>query len=61
MVGASGARPTRGVRPGAPTIETIVPETPYEIINFESGLKISMVKKRASDKNLLTKKLFFLY
>jgi hypothetical protein len=61
IAGASGARPIRGVRPDVPTIETIVPVTFYEIINFESGLKIYMLKKRASDKNLLTKKLFFLY
>jgi len=33
MVGASGARPKMGVRPDAPTIETIVLLTFYKIIN----------------------------
>jgi len=34
-VGASGARPIMGVRPDAPTIETIVPVTFHEIIKSE--------------------------
>jgi len=33
-VGASGARPKMGVRPDAPTIETIVLVTFFEIIPF---------------------------
>jgi hypothetical protein len=33
LVGASCPRPILGVRPDAPTIETIVPVTFYEIIN----------------------------
>jgi hypothetical protein len=35
MVGASDARPNMGVRPDAPTIETIVLVTFYEIISFQ--------------------------
>jgi hypothetical protein len=34
-VGASGARPIMGVRPDAPTNETIVFATFYEIINYD--------------------------
>jgi hypothetical protein len=34
-VGASGARPIMGVRPDAPTIETIVPVTFHKIIKSE--------------------------
>jgi hypothetical protein len=67
--GGSPSRPRSGNPAGCPyhwicapcIVETVVPVTFYEIINFESGLKIYMLKKRASDKNLLTKKLFFLY
>jgi hypothetical protein len=33
-VGASGARPIMGVRPDAPTNETIIPATFYELITF---------------------------
>jgi hypothetical protein len=38
MVGASGARPNMGVRPDAPTIETIMPVT-YEIISVDDLVK----------------------
>ena len=34
MVGASGAHPNMGVRPDAPTIETMFSPNLYEIINL---------------------------
>jgi hypothetical protein len=34
MVGAGGVRPNMGVRPDAPTTETIVSMTFFEIIHF---------------------------
>ena len=34
-VGARCTRPSMGVRPAAPTIETIVPLNSYEIINLK--------------------------
>jgi hypothetical protein len=40
-VGASGRSPIMGVRPDAPTIETIVLVTNYEIINFGTQINIA--------------------
>jgi len=39
MVGASGARPINGRPPDAPTIETIVPVTFYEIVKNRFNIR----------------------
>jgi hypothetical protein len=41
-VGASGRSPIMGVRPDAPTIETIVWVTFYEIIKIESSYLLTL-------------------
>jgi hypothetical protein len=57
-VGASGARPIMGVRPDAPTNETIVFATFYEIINYDlskylcNGLVYIIILSRSSLRSL---------
>ena len=53
MVGASGARPINGRPPDAPTIETIVLVTFYEIIFFDplSHLKWILTVKPEEPEN----------